>query len=58
VSSRFTELGSPTFCAFGTHFTIHFRNAKEQPNFLVLHSPSLRLTTHIPSHSEEAERVN
>ena len=46
------------FLQFGSHFIIQFRNAKEQPSFLMLHSPSLRLTIHIPSHSEEAERVS
>ena len=43
---------------FGSHFIIQFRNAKEQPSFLMLHSPSSRLTTHIPSHNEEAGRVS
>ena len=42
----------------GSHFTIQFRNAKEQPSLLMLHSPSLRLTIHIPSHSEGAGRVS
>jgi hypothetical protein len=42
----------------GSHFTIQFRNAKEQPSSLMLHSPSFCLTIHIPSHSEDAERVS
>ncbi len=46
------------FLQIGSHFIIQFRDAKEQPSFLMLHSPSSRLTTHIPSHSEEAGRVS
>jgi len=50
--------GFTDFLQIGSHFIIQFRNAKEQPSFLMLHSPSLRLTIHIPSHSEEAGRVS
>jgi hypothetical protein len=39
-------------------FTYQFDDAKAQPNLLLLHSPSLHLTIHIPSHSEGAERVS
>jgi hypothetical protein len=50
--------GFTDFLHIGSHFTIQFRNAKEQPSLLVLHFPSLRLTIHIPSHSEAAARVS
>jgi hypothetical protein len=46
------------FSAIGSHFSFQFDDAKVPPNLLLLHSPSLRLTIHIPSHSERAERVS
>src|SRR5438105_15053017 len=39
-------------------FTFQFDGSKAPPNLLLLHSPSLCLTIHIPSHSEGAERVS
>jgi len=50
--------GFTDFPHIGSHFTIQFRNAKEQPNLLMLHFPSLCLTIHIPLHNEEAGRVS
>src|SRR5258708_2733560 len=47
--------GFTDFLQIGSHFIIQFRNAKEQPSLLMLHSRSLRFTIHIPSHSEGAE---
>jgi hypothetical protein len=46
------------FSAIGSHFSFQFDDAKVPPNLLLLHSPSLRLTIHTPSHSERAERVS
>lgn len=46
------------FLHIGCRFTIKFRNAKEQPSLPMLHSPSLRLTIHIPSRSEVTECVS
>ena len=43
---------------FGGHLTSRFRNAKEQPSFPMLRFPFLSSTIHIPSRSEEAERVS
>jgi hypothetical protein len=51
------RIGLPV-AAIGSHFTFQFDGAKAPPNLLLLHSPSLRLTIHIPSHSEGAERVS
>jgi hypothetical protein len=55
ASSRFTFAD---FLHIGSNFTFQFRNAKEQPNLLMLRSPSSRLTIRIPSHSEGVERVS
>ena len=44
------RIGLPV-AAIGSHFTFQFDGAKALPNLLLLHSPFLRLTIHIPSHS-------
>jgi len=51
------RIGLPV-AAIGSHFTFQFDGSKAPPNLLLLHSPSLCLTIHIPSHSEGAERVS
>ena len=50
--------GFTDFLQLAAIFTFQFRDAKVQPSLLLLHSPSLRLTMHIPSRSEVAERVS
>ncbi len=52
------RIGFTDFLQISSNFTFQFRDAREQPSLLMLHYPSLSLTIHIPSHSEDAERVS